>query len=59
MSVPDDPTTPTPDEVPDPVLATAPVAEPAPHDVPPDAPTPGEEGTVLPLPRNRASSGVG
>ncbi|MCC2314220.1 hypothetical protein [Cellulomonas xiejunii] len=32
MSVPDDTVTPTPDEVPDPVTATAPHAPPAPED---------------------------
>ncbi|ADG76128.1 hypothetical protein Cfla_3247 [Cellulomonas flavigena DSM 20109] len=61
MSVPDDRATPAPDEVPDAVTATAPAADPAPDDAlddaPADAGTPGEEGTVLPVPGNRASTG--
>ena len=66
MSVPDDTVTPTPDEVPDPVRATAPAADPAPDDAP-DSPLPheqavddtrpGVDGTVLPVPGNRASTG--
>ncbi|MBO0898971.1 hypothetical protein J1G42_03150 [Cellulomonas sp. zg-ZUI222] len=56
MSVPDDAVTPTPDEVPDPVEATAPRADP-----PPDEDLtgqPDEEGTILPVPGNRGGNGV-
>ncbi len=57
MSVPDDAVTPTPDEVPDPVEATAPRADPPPDDDP--AGLPGdEEGTILPVPGNRMGNGV-
>jgi len=55
MSVPDDTVTPAPDEVPDPVEATAPQAEPAPGED--EAGLPAEEGTILPIPGNRAGSG--
>ena len=55
MSVPDDTVTPTPDEVPDPVATTAPRAEPAPGEDE-DAQL-DEQGTILPIPGNRAGSG--
>ena len=52
MSVPDDNVTPTPDEVPDPVDATAPQAPPAPDDpvadTPEDASGRADEKGVLP-----------
>lgn len=66
MTVPDDTVTPTPDEVPDPVVATAPDAPAARDDAAPDddlqggtvdGKAPGDEGTVLPIPGNRASTG--
>ncbi|GIG40667.1 hypothetical protein [Cellulomonas phragmiteti] len=60
MSVPDDTVTPTPHEVPDPVEATAPTADPALDDAPddalPDGTEPGDPGTVQ-IPGNRAGSG--
>ncbi|MCC2336138.1 hypothetical protein [Cellulomonas wangsupingiae] len=55
MSVPDDTVTPTPDEVPDPVDATAPRAKPAPGED--EDAQPAEQGTILPIPGNRASGG--
>lgn len=65
MSIPDDTVTPTPDEVPDPVAATAPAAPAAPDDDTTDdtdgdtadGRAPGDEGTILPIPGNRASTG--
>lgn len=58
MSTPDDSATPATDEVPDPVVATSPQADPAPDDTPdedyPDGPP---ESPVLPIPGNRASTG--
>lgn len=48
MSVPDDTVTPTPDEVPDPVTATAPQADPAPDDDADNRGLPVIEETILP-----------
>ncbi len=48
MSVPDDTTTPTPDEIPDPVSATAPQAEPARDGSADGSGLPAIEETVLP-----------
>ncbi|WP_163276394.1 hypothetical protein [Cellulomonas iranensis] len=48
MSVPDDTVTPTPDEVPDPVKATAPQAPPAPDEDGDNSGLPVIEEAVLP-----------
>ncbi|MCC2314216.1 hypothetical protein [Cellulomonas xiejunii] len=74
MSVPDDSTTPTPDDtavptpddtavptpdgVPDPVTSTAPQAQPAPDEDQGATRQPADQGTILPVPGNRASTGV-
>ncbi|MBF0688451.1 MAG: hypothetical protein IR158_11900 [Cellulomonas sp.] len=65
MSVPDDTATPTPDDTtaetpdafPDPVTATAPEADPAPDEDQDATRQPADQGTILPVPGNRASTG--